>query len=157
MLKKSHNKLEITELKYENTVLKDHNSICNAFNDHFSSVAERLQSTIAANNCPLCANVRRVKQKMKLKPTSEGEICKIISKMEPKTSCGYDGVSNALLKSLVPVIKGPLCTIFNKLLNQGVFPNLMKLAKIIPLYKGRERDMPTTIGLYRSCQLCQKF
>ena len=35
----------------------------------------------------------------------------------------------------------PLTGIFNQSIIQGVFPNLMKIAEVIPLYKGKERDL----------------
>ena len=79
---------------------------------------------------------------MKFRLVGEGEICKVIAKMTEKSSSGLDGISNTLLKKLAPVIKGPLCMIINASLRQGIFPNLMKLAKVIPLFKGGERDLP---------------
>ena len=35
----------------------------------------------------------------------------------------------------------PLTGIFNQSIIQGVFPNLMKIAEVILLYKGREQDL----------------
>ena len=40
------------------------------------------------------------------------------------------------------VIKGPLCQIFNKSLQTGIFPNLMKIAKVIPLHKSGDTAIP---------------
>ena len=116
MLKKSHNKSEIVELKYCGTLLKTQNEICNAFNDHFSRIGERLQSTIDNNNTPIqnaCSDIKRVSKRMKFRLVGEGEICKIIAKMPAKSSSSLDGISNTLLKNLAPVIKGPLCMIIN--------------------------------------------
>ena len=58
-----------------------------------------------------------------------------------KTSSGHDGVSNILLKALNESISYPLSIIFNQSLNQGVFPDLMKCAEVIPLYKGQQQDL----------------
>ena len=58
-----------------------------------------------------------------------------------KTSSGHDGISNILLKALNEIISYPLSILFNQSLNQGVFPDLMKHAEVIPLYKGQQQDL----------------
>ena len=40
-----------------------------------------------------------------------------------------------------PVIKLPLCYVINRLLNSGEFPDLMKIAKVLPLHKGGELEV----------------
>ena len=35
----------------------------------------------------------------------------------------------------------PLCRIFNQSISEGRFPDLMKLAKVVPLYKSKEMDI----------------
>ena len=34
-----------------------------------------------------------------------------------------------------------MVVIYGKKNSQGIFPNLMKVAEVIPLYKGKERDL----------------
>ena len=77
---------------------------------------------------------------MVMKPTSQRETMKLISKLPNKTSHGHDMISNELLKSLNRSISFPLFIIFNQSLSEGIFPNLMKMAAILPLYKGKESD-----------------
>ena len=58
-----------------------------------------------------------------------------------KNSSGYDEILNNLLKNLCPSLLTPLERIFNKSLNDGVFPKLMKKADVTPLFKSkREND-----------------
>ena len=85
--------------------------------------------------------------KFVFKRVSEGDLCKIMSDMEPKISCSLACVSNVLLKRLISVTKLPLCVLFNRSLEEGVFPDLMKLAKIIPLHKGGEKMNAITTDL----------
>ena len=54
------------------------------------------------------------------------EIRNIIKKLENKSSHGYDQISNKLLKELRPIIIYPLMLIFNRSLEEGVFPQSMK-------------------------------
>ena len=69
------------------------------------------------------------------------EIERLINSLPNKTSYGHDKVSNTLLKSLCTSISYPLQIIFNQSIYQGVFPDKMKLAEIVPLYKGKEQDL----------------
>ena len=48
------------------------------------------------------------------------------------------------------VIKGPLCVIFNKSSKSGVFPDLMKMAKVLPLFKVNDSKL---LGNYRPISL----
>ena len=48
---------------------------------------------------------------------------------------GKDEISNKLLKSIKHIISKPLSVIINKSLVTGIFPNTLKLSKVIPLYK----------------------
>ena len=49
-----------------------------------------------------------------------------------KTSLGYDNIKIILLKELVDVLVSPLNYVFNLSISQGIFPNTMKIAEIIP-------------------------
>ena len=45
------------------------------------------------------------------------------------------------MKSLNEAISLPLCRIFNQSISEGRFPDLMKLAEVVPLYKSKEMDI----------------
>ena len=70
--------------------------------------------------------------------------------MPAKTSSGHDGISNKLLKDLNCTISYPLSIIFNQSLESGIFPDKMKTAEIIPLYKNKEEDL---VNNYRPISL----
>ena len=76
-------------------------------------------------------------------PTTQVEIEKLINNMIPKNSSGHDGISNKLLKELCPELSYPLQIVFNRSLKSGVFPDLMKHADVIPLYKNKNKDACT--------------
>ena len=46
-----------------------------------------------------------------------------------------------MIKALRMSITYPLCHIFNSSLSEGIFPNRMKIAEVIPLYKGKDMDL----------------
>ena len=53
LVKKSNNKSDIVELLYEDELLKEPRSICDAFNQHFTTAGVRVQSTIPPANTDL--------------------------------------------------------------------------------------------------------
>ena len=60
----------------------------------------------------------------------------------------------SLLKILSSHITKPLCTIINDSFSSGVFPNSLKLAKVIPLHKKGATDVPSN---YRPISLLSIF
>ena len=66
---------------------------------------------------------------------TEYEVCRIVEKMKAKFSCGIDGLSNNFVKKIISSINVPLSIVLNKSLNEGIFPNAMKVAKVCALYK----------------------
>ena len=49
-------------------------------------------------------------------------------------------MSNKLLKRLLPAMLEPLTILFNKSLSEGTFPEIMKKADVIPLYKAKDNQ-----------------
>ena len=70
-----------------------------------------------------------------LTPTSKTEMIKLIGSLKNKNSSGHDGISNRILKGITQSISEPLSMIFNKSLEEGVFPSEMKKADTVHLYK----------------------
>ena len=68
-------------------------------------------------------------------PTCEIEILHTTTNLKASTSEGYDNVSTKLLKQTVKEVATPLAHIINLSLSHGIFPNDMKLAKIVPIFK----------------------
>jgi hypothetical protein len=63
-------------------------------------------------------------------PVTEEELQNIISKTKGKSSAVYDEIPEYLVKECIKYIKKPLSFIFNTSLKSGVFPELMKIAKV---------------------------
>ena len=144
LVRKTQNKSDITELLYDGKVVTGEQEICNTLNEHFVKAGLNVQTTIKNSNVSgvSLSAIPRINKQLKFRHVTESHICKIISNMKPKTSSGHDEISNNLLKNIISVINVPLCLIINKSLDSGIFPDLMKLAKVIPLHKGGESQIP---------------
>ena len=58
-------------------------------------------------------------------------------------SYGHDNISNVFLIKLYLCFLSPLVYIFNLSIQTGIFPDKMKLAEIIPVYKSKEKNLMT--------------
>ena len=70
--------------------------------------------------------------------------------MEDKCSSGMDELSNKLLKSTAYKISKPLAIIINQSLETGIFLEMLKIAKIKPLYS---KDDSSCFNNYRPISL----
>ena len=52
-----------------------------------------------------------------------------------KNSSGIDGISPNLLKSIKHEISKPITLIINLYFQKGIFPDKLKIAKVVPIYK----------------------
>ena len=68
-------------------------------------------------------------------PTCEAEILHTTTNLKASTSEGYDNISTKILKQNMREVATPLAHIINVSLSHGIFPNDMKLAKIVPIFK----------------------
>ncbi len=70
--------------------------------------------------------------------------------MSPKTSFRFDSISSKLLKSIKTAVIKPITIIINQMINNGIFPDKLKIAKIIPIFK---KDNETQFTNYRPISL----
>ena len=79
----------------------------------------------------------------------------IIDELNPKNSFGHDGISSIVLKRIFPSIKVPLLMLINHSLSMGLFPNKLKLSKIVPVYKNKGNT--DEMNNYRPISLLSTF
>jgi hypothetical protein len=87
-------------------------------------------------------------------PITEAEVICAITSLKNKNSCGYDGLSNKILKLCGSRISKPLMYIYNKSLSCGIYPERLKYAIIIPCFNKGEKSQ---ISNYRPISLLTGF
>ena len=142
-VKKSTNKKQIIDkLKVGNIELTKAEEIANEFAKYYSTIGSKLMNKVKSSKIPVDKYINKIESNRKtlyLRPTTTMELEKIIMSLRNKTSTGFDEISNTMLKWLCPSIVFPLTIVFNKSLEEGVFPDQMKLSDVIPLYKNKDR------------------
>ena len=72
---------------------------------------------------------------MFLQPVTEEDILQQVKNAKNKKSKCHDQFDMCLLKKIIPYIVKPLAHICNTSLMNGIFPDRMKIARVIPLFK----------------------
>ena len=144
---KTNNKMDTIEaIKVDNILKHNPKEITNSLAQYFSNVGHLFSSKITNPNNPIDYYLKKIPRQQNslfLSPTTPQEIMRLIEKLPNKKSSGHDGISNTLLKELKLELSIILCDIFNKSIQEGVFPDIMKLADVVPLYKSKAREEPT--------------
>ena len=66
---------------------------------------------------------------------NKAAVQKLIQNLNPKKSTGFDQIPPKLVKASGESIASPLCNIINSNLETSIFPNALKCAEVIPIYK----------------------
>ena len=70
-----------------------------------------------------------------LSPATVNEIESAIKELQDKKATGPNSIPSKILKNNKDVLSKPLCDLFNLAFVSGTFPQPLKIAKIIPVYK----------------------
>ena len=131
----------IDSLRVNGSIYHDSKTITGELCRFFSTVGENYASKIKSDPTDIDKYISKIPTNttsMFAKPTNKYEIRKLIAALPNKTSSGFDDVSNNLLKDLKDSLVSPLEIIFNKSIEEGVFPERMKLADVVPLHKSKD-------------------
>ncbi len=70
-----------------------------------------------------------------LSPTTENEIKTIISNLNSKKAAGMDNIRPKLIKAYINELANGLAHIANLSFENGDYPDQLKIAKVIPIFK----------------------
>lgn len=131
----------------------DDQLIAEKFNEFYSSVGHEFANALSFSDDGFkhyIDTIPKCKDTLSFKPVTEKEVSDIITNLKPKSSYGYDGVSSKLIISLKHILLPSLVHLINQCLEQSVFPDALKIAKVIPVYK---KDNSKLLSNYRPISL----
>ena len=125
------------------------------FNDYFVNVGQNLANKIASESGSHLDYMNIYNNNsMFVLPVTPSEICDETATFKFNKNAGCDSFSPNVIKSIIKDIALTLCDIFNKPLLTGCFPDKLKVAKVIPFYKG---DNKRLLNNYRSISFLPAF
>ena len=150
--KENKNRKEIDSLNVQGVLTNDKYKIVNHLNEYFTSIGPKLSKKIENNSTSSYKKYLRYRTNkiFNFTPVTETEIAKVINDLTNKKTQDSEGISMYLIKE-ISVYLIPIITItVNQTLTSGIFPSILKTAKVIPLLK---RDDPTKPENYRPVSL----
>ncbi len=108
----------------------------NKVNDFFANLGPSAVDNLAQPPFHHAKFVKPVSNSFHLTELTLTELSNIVSSLANKSSSGFDGLSTKNLKLIFPYIASALLKIINKSFISGVFPDILKIARVIPLHKG---------------------
>ena len=124
-----------TRFIINNKIEQNHFAIANCFNMYFTNIGNDLAKKIPlTEHDPVSFIKSPIPESIYLSDVDVNEVVKTIVALK-NASCGYDGIHAKILKKSYHLYIEPLVHVLNLSIKQGFFPNSMKIAKVIPLYK----------------------
>ena len=125
----------------ENVLITNPKGIANCFNDYFSTVGANLSSAIKpikTKSSPLICTSQNCSS-IFLNPVCSKDVIKEIELLDNnKCDDTYD-ISVYILKLSRHLIASILSNLFNQCLEIGVYPTVLKMAKVIPVHKNGDK------------------
>ena len=118
------------------------------FNEHFATIGEKVAENFKQNVYRSFFPVN--KNTFVIYDINRYEIPKVIKNLNNKKSTGHDGICSKMVKLSAPVLADHLVHFFNICFEKECFPNFLKIAKNLPLYKNGDK---TELDNYRSISL----
>lgn len=133
----------IEHIQVNNERITDDLCIAQEFNNYLRNY---VQNTFIGNNKHM-QHLEKNNVTAFLNPITTKEIIDIVRDLKSKSSTGYDEIDIVIVKRVIHIIHVcyPLCHIFNESMKKLIFPEKLKIAKVIPVYKNGS-----------SCQCFQK-
>lgn len=118
-------------------------NVASMFVDHFATAAVNVarQIPVRDGDSPNKLNtLNRNAGSIFLHPTSPAEITNLIAALKTKKASGHDGISTKILKCCINSIAPVISDIINDCFRDGEYPDGLKVARVIPVYKSGCRN-----------------
>ena len=119
-----------------NSSTTDPVDVANKLNEHFVHKGPKLSSKIRACHSYKKYLKARNPHNMVFFKIKKSKIVSLLSGLKLGKAPGHDGISAQILKWCIPYISAILCKIFNKCVHDGIYPDVLKIAKVTALHKG---------------------
>ena len=132
--------------------ITDPTDIANAFNSHYTSVADKILKKRKYNGNKSYQSYLKKPNPFSfmMKPTCPVEIEDIINKTDTGKATGPNSIPQSIIKAVKKSISVPLSNLFNMSFSEGQCPSFLKISSVIPIYK---KDSKLIVANYRPISL----
>ena len=115
----------------------------------FTSCVENLRSENMSTSTNLSKVLNFVNNKISqntqfdIPPVKINALLQDLLHLDINKSTGTDNIGSMILKVSAPFNVSPLTYIFNRIMDSGIYPNILKNAKVSPIFKSGGNCLPT--------------
>lgn len=120
----------------------DSKIICETFNEYFSSVGPKLAEKITPTNGNASRHIEPNANSIFLQPSSANEVILLINDLKMNKSPGPDKIPAKIIKHNAVSFSRILSESFNLMIQSGIYPDCLKIAKVIPIFKSGDSAIP---------------
>ena len=135
--------------------ITDKRRISDGFNSYYCSVGPNLAAQIDKKKSCLpnlphpLSTIPKLDSSFEISKINAATVLSLIDSLSNKTSSGTDGISNKLLKFVAEPLLKPLQKMINISIQSGMVPKQLKIAKVLPIYKGVDAGSKHLYSSYR--------
>ena len=142
----------------DGNIVSSHSQVAELFNDYFSSIASNLKSQISSRTTFDPGGFQkfltgRINHSIYLRSADQTEVHEIISKLKNKSTLDTK-IEPLKLANECTNFTCTLAKIVSNSFEQGIFPQALKTAKVVPIYKNGAK---TEVSNYRPISLLSSF
>ena len=119
-------------------IVKDPSKIANIMNDYYGKMGKEMSNKITAPSNNFIQLPPSNLNSIFLNSTNGFEVKKIIEKSKIKNG-GVDKINAKTLKTISDHIADPLANIINKCIEKSIWPDALKAAEVVPIYKSGKK------------------
>ncbi|MFZ2540057.1 MAG: reverse transcriptase family protein [Oscillospiraceae bacterium] len=155
LINKKQVRRKIGPIEVNGVVIENQEAIANNFNNYFANVGSNLAKQIPAS-CRKPADYLQnpTSNSMFFAPATDQETIEVITNLKYTNSLGNDNIPSLVIRDCKYELAYILTHIINNAMNEGVFPDLLKTAKIVPIFKS---DNAKLINNYRPISILTTF
>ena len=118
-----------------NNEISDNAEIAEHFNNYFADIANTLDSTIPTTiDSPYQSLTQNHQASVFFRSVTAAEVCEITAKLK-NTASNINEIPVAIFKRIRNVLSEPISMLMNTSISRGVFPQCLKNANIIQIFK----------------------
>ena len=148
-----------TFLKGENdSTILSKSDIAERFNNYFINIGPNLASKMqCTGKKPYQSYLSSiVDSQFHFKNVSCEDVTSVIRNLKSKNTSGSDRISTSFLKKYSYILAKPLTLLINQSLEYGIFPEQLKTAKVLPIYKENDLNI-NDVSSYRPISILPSF
>ena len=137
---KANKSISIGELTIDGEETSEKQEISKKLNQYFSSIGEKLSQDIQTSTMSPVQAIKRTHTSFKLKQITPKQVYNLLVSLPNGKANGIHMIPNKMLKISAHVISPSLTDIFNRCTSMNIFPDDLKVAKVVPIFKASTKD-----------------